>query len=233
MQFESPLLRGRLVRRYKRFLADIELEGRLVVAHCANPGSMKTCLQPGAIAWLSEHDSPKRKLRYTWELTRLGRVTIQVNPLRANALVAEAIQRCRLPELAGYAELRREVKYGLSSRIDLLLSKPGEQCYVEVKNATLSLGEGRCAFPDSVTVRGAKHLEELVRMKQAGHRAVLVFAVARSDARSVEPAEAIDPHYASRLRWAASEGVELLAYGGPIGPKRTLLARALPVKLHT
>ena len=231
MRYANALVRARFLRRYKRFLADFELDGQLVTAHCANPGSMLSCLQERAPAWLSYHENPKRKLCYTWEIATSGKSRIQVNPLRANALTQEAIEKGWIPELAGYPTLRREVAYGEASRVDLLLERRNERCYVEVKNATLYLGSGRAAFPDAVTARGARHLEELARMCNMGHRAVMLFAVGRTDADSVEPAVHIDPHYAERLAWAERQGVELLAYTGPIGPREVRLDRRVPVLL--
>ncbi len=216
MEF-SDLIEGRLIQRYKRFLADVELaDGSVVTAHCANPGSMKSCIEPTTRAWLSRA-RPGRKLGYTWELAQNGDTWIFVNPVRANLVVEETIRAGMVPELGGYDALEREVRYGEGSRIDLLLSSVGQRCYVEVKNVTLSLGGGRAAFPDSVTKRGTKHLEELIRVRQKGDRAVLFFCVSRSDVRSVEPADAIDPEYGQALRRAARAGVEILAYGGPIG----------------
>lgn len=231
MHYTEPLLEARFLRRYQRFLADFELEGRTVTAHCANPGSMLTCLEPGAKAWLSPQPNPARKLPFTWELVNVGGVFIQVNPLRANSLVAEAIGKHAIPSLAGYPTLRREVRYGESSRVDFLLQRGKQCCYVEVKSVTLSLGQGRAAFPDAVSKRASRHVDELIRMRQLGHRAVLLFAVSRSDATSVEPAAAIDPRYTIRLRQAASHGVEVLAYAGAIGPGELSLVRAVPVRL--
>ncbi len=233
MRFDGPLHKGRLLRRYKRFLADVELaDGSVVKAHCANPGSMKTCLRDGARVWLSAAPGKNRKLPWTWELIYIGKSKIFVNPVRANRLVAEAIESGAIAELAGYDGLRREVPWG-KSRIDMLLEGGRRpcRCYVEVKNVTLALGGGRSAFPDSVTERGRKHLEELVRIRRRGHRAVLFFCASRDDTRQVEPADEIDPAYGTALRRAAKAGVELLAYRVRITARRVDLVERVPVVL--
>jgi sugar fermentation stimulation protein A len=212
MLFDTPLLEGRLLRRYKRFFADVELlSGELVTAHCVNPGSMKTCLLEGGRVWLTAARDPKRKLRFTWQLAEVSDELVFVNPGRANELVAEAIKTWQVPELSGYDVLQREVRVGERSRIDFLLSGSG-RCYVEVKNVTLTLGAGRSAFPDSVTDRGTRHLHELSALVQAGHRAVLFFCAARQHALAVEAAKEIDPVYAAALRAAHRAGVEVIAY---------------------
>lgn len=229
MRFDSALAEGRLIRRYKRFLADVRLaDGSVVTAHCPNPGSMQSCMIDGGRVWLSWSDRATRRLPYTWEIAQVGRARIFVNPLRANDLVAEAIIGGRIPELALYPSLEREVKVG-QSRIDLMLVRKGERCYVEVKSATLGLGAGRAAFPDSVTARGTKHLEELIVLRRQGHRAVLFFCVNRSDARSVEPAEHVDPVYARTLRRAAQKGVELMAYRTRVSVTGVAIASKVPV----
>jgi sugar fermentation stimulation protein A len=170
MKFPDPLIPGRLARRYKRFLADVELEGgELVVAHCANPGSMLGLAEPGMRVWLSPARNPARKLKYSWELTAIGDGLVGIHTGHPNGIVAEAIAAGRVPELAGYESLRREVRYGRNSRIDLLLESPERPpCYVEVKNVHLSRRQSVAEFPDSVTERGAKHLEELARVAESG-----------------------------------------------------------------
>jgi sugar fermentation stimulation protein A len=231
VRFDPPLIEGRLVRRYKRFLADIELPGGVVVAHCPNPGSMQTCAPEGAQVWVSESDSPKRKLKHTWELVRAGDAMICVHTGRANAIVAEAIEADRIDELAGYPTRRREVRYGEASRIDLLLERPGERCYVEVKNVTLTLGDRVSAFPDSVTARGTRHLRELEAMVRAGHRAVMLFCCSRDDTALVRPADAIDPTYGRALREAVRTGVEVIAYRCDVTPEQVQIAGRVPVEL--
>lgn len=231
VRFCSPLQSGVLLRRYKRFLADIRLDdGEVVTAHCANPGSMKTCCEVGGRVWLSHSADPKRKLQHTWELAEVNGQLVYVNPARANAVVAEAIKAGKISELGGYGLLRREVRYGENSRIDILLERPGS-CHVEVKNVTLDFGDGRAAFPDSVTTRGTKHLRELGELRRRGHRAVMLFCLSRAGGASVEPADSIDPAYGQALRRAAAIGVELLAYSTQISPGGVWLGTRVPVLL--
>jgi sugar fermentation stimulation protein A len=233
VHFDSPLRRGRLVRRYKRFLADVVLDdGREVTAHCANPGSMKSCLEPGGSVWLSEARNPKRKLPWTWEIAEVAQRLVYVNPARANDLVVEAVKHGRVPELAGYDVLRREVPYGERSRVDFVLTgRRGAPCYVEVKCVTLDLGHARAAFPDAVTARGTRHLRELQRERSAGHRAVMFFCVVREHVASVEPAREIDPEYAEALGEASRAGVELLGYRCRVELDGVRLHRPVPVLL--
>jgi sugar fermentation stimulation protein A len=233
MRFESELLPGRLVRRYKRFFADVELcAGGTVVSHCPNPGSMRTCAVEGGRVWLREHDDPRRKLRYTWEIAEAGGALVCVNTGRANHVVAEALSAGAVAELAGFDELRREVKYGERSRVDFLLRHGERACYVEVKSVTMDGGGGVSAFPDSVTARGTRHLQELSAMVAAGHRAALLYCVNRTDATVVRPADDIDPVYGRALRAAAAAGVELLAYRADIDPARGIeLGPRVPIAL--
>lgn len=193
---------------------------------------MKTCVKEGARVWLSPAPGKNRKLAWTWELIYIGRAKIFVNPVRANALVADAIETGAIAEFAGYGEFRREVTWG-NSRIDFLLERDRKprRCYVEVKNVTLGLGGGTSAFPDSVTERGRKHLDELVKIRRRGHRAVLLFCASRDDTERVVPADEIDPKYGEALRRAAKAGVELLAYRAQISPKRVDLVERVPVEL--
>ena len=219
MRFETALLQGRLIKRYKRFLADVTLEsGEVVTAHCPNSGSMKGYKEEGLRVWLSESDNPKRKLRYTWELVEDAEgEKVMVHAARANALVKEAIENGTVTELRGYEKIRSEVKYGSqNSRIDLLLENPGEQCYVEVKSVTLKEGDA-VMFPDAVTTRGQKHLQELMEMRAEGHRAVLFFAVLREGGTHFEAAAHIDPDYAAWLEKARDAGVEVLIYRAAFG----------------
>jgi len=221
MEFKQKLIEGRLLRRYKRFIADIELpDGRVVQAHCPNSGSMKTCLGERWPVRLSQSNNPKRKLRYTWEMVHNGICWIGINTHLANAIVAEAIGLGRIPELAGYGQLRREVRYGRNSRVDILLSQKEHHCYVEVKNVTLVEEDGYYKFPDAVTSRGLKHLGELMDMVRLGQRAVMLFLIQRSDGRSFRPAEEIDPQYAQQLRRAARAGVEILPYLAEVSPQK-------------
>lgn len=223
MQFEPPLVRARLVRRYKRFFADAVLEdGTAVTAHCPNTGSMMGVCDAGSTVWLS----PKRggKLAWGWEIVEdasLGAPTaVGINPLHPNRLAEEAIRAGRVPELAGYAELRREVRYGReNSRIDLLAAGPDRpMCYIEIKNVHLRRRPGLAEFPDSVTDRGRKHLRELAQMVQSGHRAVLFFLVQRQDCHRFAVAADVDPAYAAALHEARSRGVETICYGCRVSP---------------
>ncbi len=235
MQFPDPLIPGRLIRRYKRFLSDIELtDGRVVVAHCANPGSMLGLVDPGAEVWLSPSRNPKRKLQYSWELVRAGEALVGINTGLPNGIVAAAITAGRVPELTGYPGLRREVPYGENSRIDILLEKPGApNCLVEVKSVTLSRRPGLGEFPDSVTKRGAKHLKELAEAAEAGQRAVMFYLVQRGDCRRVTVARDIDPGYDAALDDAVARGVEVLAYGCDVSPEAIELAGPLPFDVPT
>lgn len=223
---------GRLLRRYKRFIADVELEdGRIVQAHCPNSGSMKTCLGEGWPVMLSDSNNPKRKLRYTWEMVHNGRCWIGINTHLANAIVAEAIEREKIPELAGYGQLRREVRYGQNSRVDILLTGNKHTCYVEVKNVTLVEEDGFYKFPDSVTVRGLKHLDELAAMVKEGHRAVMLFLIQRSDGTSFKPAQEIDPAYSARLSEVAGQGVEIMPYLAEVTPQQIEIKHKIPYEL--
>jgi sugar fermentation stimulation protein A len=237
MQFPDPLIRGRLQRRYKRFLSDITLDdGSEVVAHCANPGSMMGLAEPGAPVWLSPSRNPARKLKYSWELVEVpsdnGSALVGINTGRANALVAEGLEAGKVPELAGYARRRAEVRYGAKSRVDFLLEDPGRPaCYVEVKSVTLKRQPGLAEFPDAVTARGTKHLGELAEMVRQDQRAVLFFLVQRGDCARVAPAADIDPAYAEALDRALAAGVEILCYQCNLSPAGIVLDEGLPLAL--
>ena len=236
MRLPSPLKTGRLVRRYKRFLADIVLDdGREVVAHCANPGSMLGVAIEGSRVWVHEHGDAKRKLAFSWELVEIGGILIPVNTTNPNRIAFEAIEAGVIPELAGYTNIAREVKYGTGSRIDLLLSggRRKKPCYVEIKNVHLSRTAGLAEFPDSVTARGAKHLEELSLIAKDGSaRAVMLFVVQRGDCRRFAPAADLDPLYAKALNSAASAGVETLCYDCEITTSEAVLRKALEIELE-
>lgn len=217
MKFSGPLTKGRLLKRYKRFLADVELEdGSVIVAHCANSGSMLGCADPGSIVYLSPNQNPKAKLDWRWEMIDIGGSLVGINTSHPNRLVEAAIEDGTIVELQDYTSMRREVKYGQNSRIDILLEDPG-LCYVEVKSVTLKIGE-EAQFPDSVTTRGAKHLRELTQMVADGHRAVMVYLVQRSDCTHFRPAADIDPTYAIELIAAKKAGVEILCYQCSLTP---------------
>ncbi len=231
MKLPQPLYPGALIRRYKRFLADVELEsGETVTAHCPNSGSMKGCAMPGSRVLLSLSGNPKRKLNYTWELVQVNGSWAGINTGLPNRLAAEAIERGIIPQLAGYDNIRPEVRYGKDSRIDLLLSGASGKCFVEVKNVTL-VEEGRALFPDAETVRGQKHLKELMREVREGNRGVIFFVVQRADARELAPADAIDPEYGRLLRLAVRNGVEAFAWQADVNPEEIRLARPLEVRL--
>lgn len=235
MKFEDPLISGRLLRRYKRFLSDIALpDGAQVTAHCPNPGSMMGLAEPGMAVWLSPSRNPARKLKFTWELVDAGPSLVGINTGWANAVVAEAWHDGRIAELAGYRELRREVRYGKNSRIDLLLEAPDEKpCYVEIKCVTLrrdgaEVAAPRAEFPDAVTARGAKHLGELAQVAEGGGRAVMFYLVQRSDCTRVAIASDIDPGYARAFDEARERGVEVFCYDCRVGPDAIALRRPLP-----
>ena len=236
MNFPDPLIRGTLIKRYKRFLTDVELEnGEIVVAHCANPGSMLSLLEEGAEVWLSPARNPKRKLKFTWEMIRIGDSLVGLNTSLPNAIVEEAIENDLIPELAGYESLRREVKYGKNSRIDILLESPGIPiCYVEIKSVTMSRSnilddkyENLAEFPDSVTARGAKHLQELSDQVAEGKRAVMLYLVQREDCDCFSVAADIDPTNAAGLMAAKVAGVEVLCYGCSVSPEAIKIDRKI------
>jgi sugar fermentation stimulation protein A len=235
MQFNPPLEQGRLLRRYKRFLADIETSsGELLTIHCPNTGSMFNCMVEGGAVWFSRSSDPKRKLPGTWELaeTPQGRWAC-VNTARANPLVEEALREGVISELAGFTTLKREVPYGEeNSRIDFRLEYPSGPAYVEVKSVTLGFaGTSVAAFPDAKTQRGAKHLRELASLARQGIRAVQLYCVNLSDIDAVRPAEEIDAAYTAALREAKVAGVEVLAYGAELTPTEIRLTRRLAVEL--
>jgi sugar fermentation stimulation protein A len=219
MRFDPPLIAGWLLRRYHRFFVDVELaDGRVVTAHCPNTGRMSTCCTPGWEVRLSPADNPRRKLRYTLEMIHNGRCWIGVNTLRANPLVAEAITGGRIPELTGATRLAREVRWQ-GSRLDLMLETPAGTCFVEVKNVTLvDEHTGDYLFPDAVTARGLKHLHALADIRSSGRRAVLFFAIQRSDGRHFRSAAEIDPEYAAGLCQVQAAGVEVLTYRFAVDP---------------
>ncbi|MCR4510620.1 DNA/RNA nuclease SfsA [Pseudomonas sp. 32.2.56] len=235
MQFEPPLEEGRLLRRYKRFLADIETaSGELLTIHCANTGSMLNCMSEGARIWFSRSNDPKRKLPGSWEIgeTPHGRLAV-INTGRANALVEEALRAGLIAELSGFTSLKREVPYGQErSRIDFRLDYPAGAAFVEVKSVTLGFADSCvAAFPDARTERGSKHLRELAALAREGIRAVQLYCVNLTDIDAVRPAEEIDPAYAAALREAVSAGVEVLAYGAAISAQGVQLVKRLDVQL--
>lgn len=227
-----PLIPGILVRRYKRFLADVTLEdGSTVTAHCPNSGSMKGCAQPGSRVFLSRSSNPGRTYPLTWELVESDGYWAGINTALPNRLAREAIENGIVAELQGYDTVRPEVPYGEHSRIDLLLLGSKGRCFVEVKNVTL-IENSTALFPDAVTTRGQKHLNELIRVVREGDRGVIFFTVQRGDAERFSPADTIDPEYGRLLRLALSNGVEALAYRADISVEEIRLTRRLPVYLE-
>ncbi|MBJ9978050.1 DNA/RNA nuclease SfsA [Pseudomonas sp. S75] len=235
MEFSPALEPARLLRRYKRFLADIELpSGEQMTIHCPNTGSMLNCMREGGLVWFSRSNDPKRKLPGTWEIseTPQGRLAC-VNTARANGLIEEALRAGVIRELAGFTALRREVAYGEEgSRIDFRLELDTAAAYVEVKSVTLGYPDSTvAAFPDAVTQRGAKHLRELAALARQGIRAVQLYCVNLSGIEAVRPAEEIDAAYARALRAAVADGVEVLAYATRLDAERIVVDRRLPVLL--
>jgi sugar fermentation stimulation protein A len=235
MRFPSPLIPATLQRRYKRFLADVVLpDGEEITAHVANPGAMTGLAAPGTKVWLSKSSNPARKLPYSWELAEVdlgsGMELVGVNTGHPNALVAAAIADGAIAELRGYGVLRREVKYGRNSRVDFLLEQQGKpSCFVEVKNVHLMRTKAVAEFPDSVTARGARHLDELAAMVALGHRAMMVFLIQIGSADRLALARDIDPRYGAAFDRARMQGVEAIAYRCAISAVEIAVAGAVPV----
>ncbi|HET7176330.1 MAG TPA: DNA/RNA nuclease SfsA [Gammaproteobacteria bacterium] len=233
MRFEPPLLPGRLIRRYKRFLADVELpDGSRTTVHCPNTGAMLGCAEPGMAVYLSRAANPDRKYPLSWELVEaLPQVWVGIHTGRTNALVREALLNGTLVELAGYGEIRGEVTLHQGFRVDFLLRDPGRRpdCCLEVKNVTATVRDGVALFPDAVSERASRHLRELMVQVAAGQRAALCFCVQRDDVVEVRPADDIDPVYGATLRAALAAGVELVAYAAQVSPEEVRLHRPVPV----
>jgi len=226
------LIPGILVKRYKRFMADVQLDnGEVVTAHCPNTGSMQACCQPGRTVYLSYHDNPKRKLKYTWEIIAMPASLVGINTQVPNRLVSKSIKAGRVQELNGYDHMAREVKIASGSRLDIMLSRgEKDRCYIEIKNCTL-VEEGVALFPDAVTLRGRKHLIELQELTASGFRCVMFYLVQRMDARVFKPADHIDPAYGEELRRAAENGIEILVYDVHIDLETIMLNRKIPYNL--
>lgn len=220
MFFPEPLVRGYLVKRYKRFLADIELEdGGLITAHCPNTGAMQGLTNPGTPVWVSHSSNPSRKLAHTWQMAEVEGTFVGMNTANPNPLVEEAIRSNVISELQGYQSLRREVSYGKNSRIDFLLENPSEPfTYVEVKNVHMKRGKV-AAFPSSVTTRGTKHMQELSEMVRQGHKAYVVYVVQRNDCEGFQIATDIDPDYGQETLNAIENGVMPLVYACEVSPE--------------
>ena len=230
MDFPSELVRGRLVSRYKRFFADVVLDdGSPVTAHCPNPGAMLGLNTPGLPCWLSRSDDPKRKLAHTLELVEADGGIVGINTMHPNRLVAEALAADAIPEVGGYATHRREVRYGVNSRVDFLLEHPNRPpCWLEVKNVHLRRTGALAEFPDCVAARSLKHLRELTAMVEQGHRAVMLFVIQRTDCTEFEACHDLDPAYAQGLDLAARQGVEILCYDCHLSPEAIRLGRPIP-----
>lgn len=235
MRFGSPLLSATLARRYKRFLADVIFDsGEMITVHVSNPGAMTGLDRPFSPVWLSDSDNPLRKLRYTWELVQVdlgsGPELVGVNTIQPNLLVTDALAAGLIPELRGYSSTRREVKYGTNSRVDFLLEDPERPpCYLEVKNVHLMRKPRLAEFPDSVTARGAKHLDDLAAVVAQGARAVLLFVVQIPSANRVTIARDIDPVYAAAFDRARAKGVEMLAWRCAVSVEGIEIAAPVPI----
>jgi sugar fermentation stimulation protein A len=231
MKFNPPLIAGTLIKRYKRFLADIELrDGQIVTAHCPNPGSMLSCQEPGWEVRLSYHPSPKRKLAYTLEMLYSGEVWIGVNTAKTNALVKEALEAKIISELVDYTQIKTEVRYGEKSRIDFVLSAQNlPDCFLEVKQVSLCRG-AQLSFPDSVSERAKRHLQELLNIQAQGARAVLLFVITREDGLFFSAAADIDPTYAEALEQARKKGLEILVYRASVSPEQIFIDTAFKPK---
>ena len=230
MYFQEKLIHGTLIKRYKRFLADVKLDdGTEVVAHCTNSGSMKSCLETGAEVYLSPVNDPKRKTKFTWEMIKINGDWVGINTGNPNKLAFEAISSELIPGLEGYSTVKREVKFG-DSRFDVFAENEHEKCFVEVKNVTLK--EGKSAlFPDAVTTRGQKHLNTLIEVKKQGMRAVMLYIIQRSDVEVFAPAWEIDPVYSETLKHAVNSGVEVIPVMAKVTPETIELGKILPYKI--
>lgn len=232
MEFKSKLIKAKILKRYKRFLSDIELDsGEIICAHVPNTGSMKTCWGENWDAYLTHTDDPKRKLKYTLEMTHNGESFICVNTGMTNKLVKEALENKVIKEVQAYNEIKPEKKV-LDSRLDFYLTQEGlDDVYMEVKNVTLLGENGQALFPDAVSTRGQKHLKDLMTLKKEGHRAIMLYVVNRTDVHEFLPAQEIDPTYASLLREAKETGVEVLAYQCHLSADAITLTKSIPVLL--
>ena len=230
MEFSFPLIHGRLIKRYKRFLADVKLgNGEVVTAHCTNSGSMKSCLEENGEVYLSPVNDPKRKTQFTWEMIKINGSWVGINTNNPNQLAFDAISLGHIDKLKGYTDVSREVKFG-DSRFDVMAKNSFETCFIEVKNVTLK--EGIYAlFPDAVTTRGKKHLETLMRVKQEGMRAVMLYIIQRMDVEIFAPDKAIDPDYAKTLKKAYENGVEIIPLQAKVSPTSIEIVGELPFEV--
>ncbi len=230
MKFTHPLVHGTLIKRYKRFLADVQLDnGKIVTAHCTNSGSMKTCLEEGAPLFLTPNNDPKRKTKFTWEMIYINNGWVGVNTGIPNLLAYDAIKAGIIPKLSGYTQVKREVTFG-NSRFDVFAANEEEKCFVEVKNVTMKVGDF-ARFPDAITTRGKKHLETLSTVKKQGMRAVMLYVVQRMDVNIFGVAQEIDPDYAETLNRVHAQGVEIIAVQAKVTPKSIEIVKELPFEL--
>lgn len=228
MHFDTPLIRGTLIKRYKRFLADVKLDdGQVITVHCPNTGTMLSCSTPGSDVCLSTSDNPKRKYPHTLEMVQDNGIWVGVNTSRTNKLVIEAIEDGRIFEFSDIDSIKGEVKTSEGSRLDLLVKKVNKSSYVEIKNCSLAI-DGCAMFPDAVTARGTKHLKELIRLKKEGFSSYIFFLVQRMDADRFSPATHIDKVYAKTLKQAAGAGVHVLVYQAEVSPDTIQVVRSLP-----
>jgi sugar fermentation stimulation protein A len=230
MIFKTPLIHGTFIKRYMRFLVDVTLDnGEVITAHCTNSGSMKSCLEVGAEVYLSPVNDPNRKTKFTWEMIKIGGNWVGINTSNPNTLAFEWISAGKIPELQGYTEVSREVKFG-DSRFDIFATNQHEECFVEVKNVTLKEGD-YALFPDAVTTRGQKHLETLIEVKKSGKRAVMLYVIQRIDVNKFAPAKDIDPDYAEKLKKAHKAGVEIIPLQVKVMPEGIEMYKILDVEL--
>lgn len=230
MEFNTSLIPGRLIKRYKRFLADVRLEdGSITTAHCTNSGSMKTCIEENALVYLTPVNDPKRKTQFTWEMIFMNGHWIGINTSVPNILAYEAVRDGKIEKLKGYTCVEREVRFQ-DSRFDVYAENESERCFIEVKNVTMKVDEF-ALFPDAVTTRGRKHLDTLIRAKEKGFRAVMLYVIQRMDVEKFGPAREIDPEYAETLKKAYAAGVEVIPVQAKVTPERIEIIRELPFEL--
>ena len=230
MNFSQPLIPGKLIKRYKRFLADVELaDGKLVTAHCTNSGSMKSCLEEGAPVYLSPVNDPKRKTKFTWEMIFINGGWVGINTNIPNILAYEAVREGKIPALRGYSTVKREVRFG-DSRFDIYAENEKEKCFIEVKNVTLKDGD-YARFPDAVTTRGLKHLNTLAEVKKQGMRAVMLYIIQRMDVKLFAPAWDIDPEYSAKLAEVYKAGVEVIPLQAEVSPEKIEIVKELPFEI--
>ncbi len=232
MKFKDPLIKTKIIKRYKRFLSDLELStGEIINAHVPNTGSMKTCWEPGWTAFVTKNDDPKRKMKYTWEITDTGEALICVNTNLPNKIVKEALENGQIREVSEYKTVISEKKV-LDSRIDFFLQQEGlPDVYLEVKNVTLKGPQREALFPDAVSTRGQKHLRDLIELKKQGNRAIMLYLINRTDVDKFSPAADIDPEYARLLVEAQKAGVEILPYQTQITPEEIVVSNKVDYSL--